>query len=63
MQLYMLCIYMYVQFLKEEFIEYLERWKQSVAARSGFNDERKRMMLSRETLTRLKITGIYVVQR
>lgn len=55
---------MYVQFLKEEFIEYLERWKESVAARSGFNDdERKRMMLSQETLTGLKITGKYVVQR
>lgn len=57
-------MYMYVQFLKEEFIEYLERWKESVAARSGFNDdERKRMMLSQETLTGLKITGKYVVQR
>ena len=50
---------MSVQFLKDEFIEYLERWRKSVAARPGFNDEeRKRMMLSHETLTGLKITGI-----
>ena len=51
------CTCMFVQFLKDEFIEYLERWRKSVVARPG--EERKCMMLSQETLTGLKITGIW----
>ena len=57
-----MCTYMHVQFLKDEFMNYLEMWKKSVMAKPRFKDEeKKRMMLSQETLTGIKITDTYVV--
>ena len=57
-----MCTYMHVLFLKDEFMDYHEMWKKSVMARPGFKDEeKKRMMLSQETLTGIKISGTYVV--
>ena len=47
-----------MQWLEEEFLPYLEEWQQSVTARNGFSSaQKKRMMLSAETLLGLQITG------
>ena len=48
-----------LQWLKEEFLPYLERWKKSVQERKGFSDgEKKKMQISDETLLGLEMTGI-----
>ena len=50
-----------LQWLKEEFLPYLEGWKKSVQERKGFSDgEKKKMQLSDETLLGLEMTGIYL---
>lgn len=47
-----------MQFLESEFLAYLDSWKESVSGRQGYEDsERKRMMLSSETLLGLRITS------
>ena len=44
--------------VKNEFLPYLDNWEKSVESRSGFtNGEKKRMMLSHETLLGLRMTG------
>ena len=49
-----------VQWLREDFISYLEEWKKSVDARSKFSDsEKAKMQLSIETLEGLKMTGMW----
>lgn len=49
-----------IQWLKEEFLEYLDAWERSVKARPNYKAvERKKMMLSTETLLGLRITGRY----
>lgn len=49
-----------LQFLTE-FCEYLEKWEESVKKRKGFkDDEKKRMMLSEETLAGIRMTGTFL---
>ena len=46
------------QWLEEEFLGYMEKWEQSVAARPGFSQtDKNKMMLSEATKTGLKFTG------
>ena len=48
-----------VQWLKQEFLPYMDAWEASVDAREGFTDvEKKRMLLSQETLLGIRRTGI-----
>ena len=50
----------FLQWLKEEFIEYLGEWQQSVLARDGYNRmQRSKMLLSPETLLGIRITGMF----
>ena len=50
-----------MQWLREEFLPYLDRWEESVFKREGFsNVEKKMMLLSQETRNGLRITGIHV---
>lgn len=52
------CAVFYLQWLKTEFLGYLNDWEKSVMERPRFDDEAKKaMMLSSETLLGLKITG------
>ena len=44
---------------QNEFLVYLDEWEQSVKARNGFKKgQKKKMLLSAETLLGLRITGI-----
>lgn len=46
--------------LERDFLGYLDEWHASVQSRSGFTlAERKKMELSDETLSGLKLTGVY----
>lgn len=46
------------QWIHEEFLAYLDKWEKSVKERPGYSkSQKKRMMLSPETLLGLKITG------
>ena len=48
------------QWLETDFIKYLEQWETAVAEREGFTDaEKKTMLLSMETSTGLKLTGMW----
>ena len=48
-----------VQWLKQEFLPYMDAWEASVDALEGFTDvEKKRMLLSQETLLGIRRTGI-----
>ena len=48
-----------LQWLKEEFLPYLERWQKSAQEREGFSDaEVEKMQLSDETLLGLRMTGV-----
>ena len=41
---------MHVQWLKDDFLKYLEEWEKSVERRDGFTkEEKQRMLLSAET--------------
>ena len=55
----------YSQWLREDFLAYLEEWKDSVNKREGFTAAQKqKMMLSRETVEGITISGLlhpYVV--
>ena len=46
-----------LQFLKVEVLGYLEKWEKAVAARKGFQDNEKNMLLSLETSNGMKITS------
>ena len=47
-----------MQWFEMEFLPYLENWERYVADREGFSDSQKKMMvLSRETLEGIRITG------
>jgi hypothetical protein len=49
---------MHVQWLKEVFLDYLDRWEASVKARPDFSKTaRNKMMLSKETRLGLRLTG------
>ena len=49
-----------MQWLERDFLGYLDEWHASVQSRSGFTlAERKKMELSDETLSGLKLTGVY----
>ena len=44
--------------MREEFLPYLDDWKKSVGERPGYmRAQKRRMLLSSETLLGLKITG------
>ena len=46
------------QWLETEFLAYLDEWERSVNGHPGFDDaDKKRMLLSQETLLGLRITG------
>ena len=50
--------FFYLQWLKDNFLAYLDEWEKSVMDRPGFeDDEKKNMMLSSETLLGLRMTG------
>ena len=50
-----------MQWLEETFLPYLDDWERSVNTRQGFSKaEKKRMMLSTETLLGLRMTGVYI---
>ena len=52
-----------MQWLEETFLSYLDDWERSVNARQGFSKaEKKRMMLSSETLLGLRMTGMYTCE-
>ena len=53
-----------IQFLKFDILGYFKRWELSVANRQGYSDaEKKRMMLSQETLHGITMTGKYMYVR
>lgn len=46
------------QWLEEDFLSYLDNWRESVRSREGYTDsEKKRMLLSEETESGLRLTG------
>ena len=50
-----------MQWLRSDFLKYLEVWEASAKSNSGVElQEQNKMMLSRETLEGLRITGTYV---
>ena len=54
----------YIQWLEEEFLPYLDRWERSVQEREGFSvAEQNKMLLSAETRLRLKFTGSSVLKK
>ena len=47
-----------LQFLAEDFLGYIEAWRESVMAREGFSkSEKKKMFLTQQTYEGLKTTG------
>lgn len=55
---HVLRVYMYIQWLKEEFLGYLDKWEASVQAREGFDKTAKnKMLLSEATRSGLRFTG------
>ena len=47
-----------LQWLEDDFLGYLKEWEESVSAQADLSDsERARMLLSRETIEGLHITG------
>ena len=49
-----------MQWLKDEFLPYLDDWEKSVRKREGFtNAQKKRMLLSDQTILGLRMTGKY----
>ena len=52
------CIYYVIQWLEEEFLQWLDEWQQEVeqpADRTA--TEKEKMIISKETLTGLRMTG------
>ena len=50
--------YLPLKFLKEELLPYFNQWEKSVEERKGFKKgEKKRMLLSQETLDGIHITS------
>ena len=48
----------HMQWLEEKFLPYLDEWKKSVDQWPGFSKaEKKRMLLSAETLLGIRMTG------
>ncbi len=50
----LLCLFI-MQYLKDEFLPYLQKWKEGVTSRSGFKEEEKN---SQTTLAGIQISGI-----
>ena len=64
------CVYhillypIYIQWLEEEFLPYLDRWEHSVKEREGFSvAEQNKMLLSAETRLGLKFTGSSILKK
>jgi hypothetical protein len=50
-----------LQFLTEDFMAYIESWRESVMARDGFSKaEKNKMFLTHQTYEGLKTTGIQI---
>ena len=57
----MLLVAFFIQWLEKEFLPYLDKWEHSVNQREGFSDaQKKRMLLSAETLLGLRRTGMSI---
>ena len=55
-------MYTHVQWLEKEFLPYLDEWERSVNERDGYDDtQKKRMLLSEQTILGLRMTGKYRV--
>ena len=53
------CTLMLLQWLEKDFLGYLDEWEASVSAREGFTRaEKASMILSKETLEGLRLTGM-----
>ena len=49
---------LFLQWLKDEFLPYLDKWEKDVQERTGFTPaEKKRMLISHETLLGLRMTS------
>lgn len=48
----------YIQWLKHDFLGYLDRWEAEIQQTDGTPGEKNQMCLSRETLEGLRITGV-----
>ena len=47
-----------MQWLQKDFLGYFRDWEETVCCRKGYSkDEQNRMMLSRETLYGIRMTG------
>ena len=52
----------HIQWLEKDFLPYLDEWEKSVKERDGYNDtQKKRMLLSEQTILGLRMTGKYWV--
>lgn len=50
------------QWLEDDFLTYLNEWEASVKGREGFEDvQKKRMLLSEQTLLGLRMTGDFII--
>ena len=60
--IHMYCIaYVFMQWLETDFLGYLRNWEESVKKRDGYTDEeKKRMILSQETLQGIRMTGDFM---
>lgn len=53
-----------MQWLEEDFVDYLKEWEDSVHSRQDVTDtEKTKMMLSWETIEGLQITGWWAMQQ
>ena len=60
---YAKCLQCFIQWLKDDFIGYLDDWETSVRERPGFSRaEQNNMLLSPETRLGLRTTGMYASQ-
>ena len=49
---------LFLQWLKDEFLPYRDKWEKDVQERTGFSPtEKKRMLISHETLLGLRMTS------
>jgi len=57
-----ICLFLFIQFLREELLPYFDAWEASVRAREGFTPkEINLMMISKESRDGIRRSGIDVV--
>ena len=55
-------VYVFLQWLEDGFLKYLQDWEDCVHSREGFSKaEMQKMQLSRETIEGLRITGEFTL--